>query len=581
MATVAQAPYVCVLWESDEDVNFYCVTCGEIHCARCKMSHSKSRKTRKDEIISLSEAILQNKLKSSVTLCNDHESEELTLFCERCYQYICIECMAEKHTGHKITTLKKIKAKEKELISFKTEIEKTKCTLNEALCTEQTFHTTNTKHFEQIGKEISDHASKIFQEVTTLRDENLKELCILQQKEDHRHSNSCTNIQFQTQTLTSAIQLMQTGIDSGNPITMDKAKEDAAHAVQNVNIPILPHDVSTKFQPGNINRPAVLPLFGNVLTEDKGAMHKQPHSNKISKYQRDDKKQQGFDIIQHKIYTNRVSIKFTLFASHTKESIKVIVPVKDNAAWVAAEGDNHLTLVNKDGKTITESVKLFEYMCKYDILDAKKYDNDLLVTCYQNTKIIKLSADGKSITEFSDLSPCFPLGIYVTPERDVLVGLKSKFNLLDQHAKVARLDRNGGVIQTTQYDDVGAILYRWPYSVVLLKTGEMIVSDRGMRKKVLCLNNKGQRLFDWRGETQRSKTTDKFDPYCITHDEYNNLFITDRGNHRVWALNKDGTDAKCLLDSTQGIELPYGIAVDCEGKLWIGCKNGTIHVIEY
>lgn len=142
------------------------------------------------------------------------------------------------------------------------------------------------------------------------------------------------------------------------------------------------------------------------------------------------------------------------------------------------------------------------------------------------------------------------------------------------------LDRNGDIIQTTQYDNKGAGLYHWPYSVVFLKTREMIVSDRGMQNYVLCLKSDGQQLFEWNGEIQ-SKSTDKFDLHCITHDEYNNLFITDRANHRVLSLNKDGTEGKCFLDSTQGIEYPHGIAVDCNGQLWVGCRNGTIHIIEY
>jgi len=109
----------------------------------------------------------------------------------------------------------------------------------------------------------------------------------------------------------------------------------------------------------------------------------------------------------------------------------------------------------------------------------------------------------------------------------------------------------------------------------------MIVSDRGLRTKyVLCLNSEDQQLIRWSEEMQ-SKTTDEFDPHCITHDKYDNLFVTDKKNHRVWALHKDVTEAKCLLDSTRGIEFPHGIAVDCEGNLWVGCKNGKIHVIEY
>jgi len=46
-------------------------------------------------------------------------------------------------------------------------------------------------------------------------------------------------------------------------------------------------------------------------------------------------------------------------------------------------------------------------------------------------------------------------------------------------------------------------------------------------------------------------------------------------------LGKDGSEAMCLLDSTQGIVGPRGIAVDDDGQLWVGCIGGNIHIIEF
>jgi len=98
--------------------------------------------------------------------------------------------------------------------------------------------------------------------------------------------------------------------------------------------------------------------------------------------------------------------------------------------------------------------------------------------------------------------------------------------------------------------------------------------------RVSCVNSEGLQIFTGSGEIQGNKV-DKYDLLFITHDQHNNLFITDANNHRVYVLNKGGTEVKCLLDSTQGIQFPVGIAVDNNGLLWVGCADGKIHVIEY
>jgi len=50
----------------------------------------------------------------------------------------------------------------------------------------------------------------------------------------------------------------------------------------------------------------------------------------------------------------------------------------------------------------------------------------------------------------------------------------------------------------------------------------------------------------------------------------------------VYVLGKDGSGTVCLLDRIKGINGPLAlaIAVDDSGRLWVGCTDGNIHIIE-
>lgn len=134
------------------------------------------------------------------------------------------------------------------------------------------------------------------------------------------------------------------------------------------------------------------------------------------------------------------------------------------------------------------------------------------------------------------------------------------------------------IIQTIQYNNHGAPLYRFPYNVTSLPTGEVFVVDRGsVSKRVVCVDRDGQHLFTWTGELKEfQRQYDKFDPLCITHNN-GNVFVTNNNFSRVYVIRCDGTGAKCLYIMTQ----PLGIAVNNNGQLLVGGSDGRINTIEY
>jgi len=81
-----------------------------------------------------------------------------------------------------------------------------------------------------------------------------------------------------------------------------------------------------------------------------------------------------------------------------------------------SDGDKYLSLIDSTGRIITKSVKLVSI-----IHDAKVYNNQLIVTCYEQCKVFLMSVDGKSTSTFSDLSPYCTKGLCVTHTMEVMV----------------------------------------------------------------------------------------------------------------------------------------------------------------
>jgi len=82
----------CDLCETEENVDYFCVNCQEILCLNCKTAHSKSKKSRKDTIISLSQARHDNIVhKLTTVFCNVHSTMEITLFFLKCDELICTQ----------------------------------------------------------------------------------------------------------------------------------------------------------------------------------------------------------------------------------------------------------------------------------------------------------------------------------------------------------------------------------------------------------------------------------------------------------------------------------------------------------
>jgi len=74
----------------------------------------------------------------------------------------------------------------------------------------------------------------------------------------------------------------------------------------------------------------------------------------------------------------------------------VLIPLKDDTIWISRKAKQCLTLIDRSGNIIKQSVKL----CDSFVMDAKSFGDDILITCYHVPQILKLSENGNAVSPF-------------------------------------------------------------------------------------------------------------------------------------------------------------------------------------
>nr|XP_022307783.1 uncharacterized protein LOC111113784 [Crassostrea virginica] len=107
--------------------------------------------------------------------------------------------------------------------------------------------------------------------------------------------------------------------------------------------------------------------------------------------------------------------------------------------------------------------------------------------------------------------------------------------------------------------------------------GDVCVSDCNAGT-VVVVDKTGRVRFRYNGTPTRRKKS--FAPRYIVTDALSQIIVADIYNNCLHILDQNGQFLRCGDDC--GLEKPYGLSVDSEGRLWVGLYNtGEIKVIQY
>ncbi|XP_033756597.1 uncharacterized protein LOC117339231 [Pecten maximus] len=532
----AQEPvgYTCVLCDSEDNVNWYCNDCQEALCNRCRECHTRGKKTKNDDVVPIEKADRQDD-KPVPEVCKLHSGKLCDVYCCECDMLLCLQCFSQTHKHHNWKPL------EDEFPVKKQQLQQHMTTISERI---QHFRNEAADHvgkrfvenIDDIRKDVNSQRSKLKAEVDSIADEVLTELSALEKQESGKCKNHCKQSEKKVAELTSLLQKAEMACTPS--VSMFETEKLVRTALPqydaNINT-VLPK--LSRFLTGSIDRA--------ILTNMLGELH--------------------HDIAYEKIDIDSQHVRgLSKFTVPPHSPICDVCPVDHSQAWLSIHRYKGLVLVNREG-VVTQTVKLD--FCQGTI--AMVGTTDILLTRDPPSVFVyKLSLHSKEVTTFADISPYRACDVSINRTGEVFVSTMTTAILV--------LNQSGTIVRKVICDMVKAVF------ITCLPSGRLgvVVRDETKKKELIIIDESGKVIHKWSGDLDNGQKGLGTYSFKISCDMYDRVFVQDPDNNQVYVIPSDGSMARCLLDKTHGVVSPTAARVDARGDVWIGCENGTVHVLQ-
>ncbi|XP_033729923.1 uncharacterized protein LOC117319195 [Pecten maximus] len=530
----------CVWCDSVQDVNWYCNDCQEALCDKCKDGHKRGKKTRNDDVVPIKQA---NKTGQVVLpeVCKIHSGKTRDLFCTECNVAICSMCFTTKHKQHafkhfedEINTQTHYMREQLETLKFKLD------QLNEKLSNRRKESTTFKESVDIICKDVKEQGTKLKAEIDSLVDNVLAELSSLVAEEDKLLQQDCEyedeNVK-QIKQLIEEVEQQSENPSSGTLFELTRRLRTTIplYDVTGTSVPPRPFIFDT----GQINTEQLKNMIGYVQMGSKNDSTPMYEKTEIN---------------------NQHLRKLTTFQTPPNKSIVSVCPIDDIYAWISMYRYMDLFQVNKNGN-VTETVKLDFAPWSLALTNV-----GLLMTRNDHSTLIHKLSEIRRVTTFADISPLKAYSISVSDTDEVFVSTDTTTILV--------LNMSGDKVRQLSYGQGGS-------RIASLTGGNVAVTTGGVNCKELNIINKsGQIIYTWSGKQASGQTLSRTSQNSIACDKYDRVFVPDLDTHQVYVISRNEKKAKCILNRKHGILHPMAVGVDRCGHVWIGCNDGTVHVIQ-
>ncbi|XP_078330451.1 uncharacterized protein LOC144624495 [Crassostrea virginica] len=196
----------------------------------------------------------------------------------------------------------------------------------------------------------------------------------------------------------------------------------------------------------------------------------------------------------------------------------------------------------------------------------------------KNSGTVNIVRHGKSETLITTPQGWRPWRLSCTRSGDILVHVY-KVIYFQRKNKISHY-QGQNIKQEINNDVQGNPIFKdGQYSLFMSENnnGDVCVSDL-KADTVVVVDNTGKVRFRYDGTPARREKS--FAPRDIVTDALSQIIVTDIKNNCLHILNQNGQFLRCVDDC--GLERPYGLSVDSEGRLWVKSFNtGKIKVIQY
>ena len=555
----AQNPKLCDLCKTDITIKWRCVECNKFICDRCKEIHLNVQTNIQHQIIDIKSPFqdVQPKIITDNIPCTEHTTKMTCLFCRTCDHLVCADCILSKHNKHNFEPVEKILSEKlddlkgaearynKDLTLCRAKVEEFQIseTKYESLCDESI--TTIKKREKQLIDGITKHSQKLQNEIEMERKTVKKTFYDLKRQADQAEK---TIILHQDEIMPALKSIQGSTIFT----TATKSKK----MMSDLNFNPIPSEIKY-FIPGKETVNDISNLFGSL------------QKMKIRQVKSD------IDLEVVNSYTTDLS------------GIHNIITVDDKSTWVNDSNKQVIRQINIDNDNITTTKQI---SCV--ILDMTlTSNNDILLSDGNSSDIKLLTKSGEIKPFFSVSSSLLPLGIHVTSDSNIIVGVKERGNYYTPTDKSTRalliFGMDGKQQHTYQYDSNKHRLFTIPQRITTNNNKDIVVVDwtSDYTGRVVVVGWEGGLRWTYTGHSKINVTT-QFNPTDVVTTTSGHIIVCDYYTHALHVLSEQGDILTCKVMEDTGIKYPLSLDIDMRGQLWVGCDTGgkqsgaTIHKVK-
>ena len=551
----AQNVKICDLCETETNLKWRCIQCDTILCDKCKKIHNKFQINTQHQIVDLKipfQEVEQKVILDNIR-CDEHQTKMTFLFCRTCDHLVCADCISSKHNEHKFEPIETILPEKmdelkgaearhsKDLTLCRAKVEEFQIGENkyESLCDETI--TTIKKREKQLIDGITKHSQKLQNEIELERKTVKQTFCDLKRQADQAEK---TIILHQDEIMAALKSIQGSTIFT----TATKSKK----MMSDLNFNPIPSEIKY-FIPGKETVNDISNLFGSL------------QKMKIPQVESD------IDLEVVNSYTTDLS------------GIYHIITVDDKSTWVNDYTEQVIRQINIDNDNITTTKKI-----SCEIYDMTLTSNNDILLCGGNSSDIKLlTKSGEIKPFFSVSSPLLTLGIHVTTDNNIIVGVAEPGNLFtptDKSTRALLIFGMDGKQHTYQYDSNKHRLFTLPDRITANNNKDIVVVDRTSRDtgRVVVVGREGGLRWTYTGHSKINVTT-QFDPRDVVTTTAGHIIVCDVSTHALHVLSEQGDILTCKVMEDTGIKYPISLDIDMRGQLWVGCykqSGATIHKVK-
>ncbi|XP_063412564.1 tripartite motif-containing protein 54-like [Mytilus trossulus] len=526
----AQTPAVCQFCEESTEIKWKCINCELFLCQLCSSKiHSKSKASMEHEIINLKDietvdfANTMRQVDLKNMQCTIHSKEKCVIYCKDCSEPACLKCMIEVHQKREYKALDEvydgligdIKDLE-EQIGFNLQLyKKEKDQLQKVLSDGETnFHETR-ETILQTEKEMKEAVSKHAKELLQVLETKWKPSENMIKTE----LSSLTSIQDELETrrnnINQVLQSQQVAEIFSTSKTLEKSLPKYSAKTINHN--------KSKFIPTKMQ--------GRIGSQMLGDLYTVPDFDLMDTYQSEVK------------------------------TVSCLLLSSDNNAFIGSYQNEKLQNIKLENHNIK-----VEKEVKIPVYDMIWRNNGEILLSTTESDLKLYTKDGQLQT-FQSFSPLQTLGVHLTRDNKIIVGLTDSFVMTateDSIRKLVVMNQEGDIQHTIEHDSDNQRLFNHPRRINSFNDKIVVVDiiNSAREGRVVMLDYGGQLHWSYNGCNTTNSDQANFYPRVVTITSTDMILVSDCYNHAIHILNPAGELFVCKDVKSLGIELPVCLDID-------------------